>query len=283
MKRVRVLLGLPWYQGPDPNTYQLYFEQMHYYGRLRERCEWLNWIGEKYGRDDQVAALKELPLLDPMRADGDSQEITLEDDSIFEFGLTDETSLSLPGWARERCVENALKWNADWIFFWDADMRFPWSTFLKLWRHQKPVIAALAFTAREPTYPVISRILEKPDTENLVPNAIKYIAEPVFDYPKDQLIGGSDIGGSLAFGTGVCLINLNVFRQIPKPWFHSTGCGEDFMFCVRCHLHGVPRYVDTATKTQHKKHNPSWIDESVFLSSYEANPEEYAALLERLS
>jgi len=210
-----------------------------------------------------------------MQADGDRTEIG-QSDGVFEFGYAMEGGLSLPGLARERVVESALAWGADWLFMWDDDMLMPWSAFLRLWRHQKPVVAALAFTAREPIQPVIYRIEEKQDDKGRLVRRSRF----VLDYPQDQLISDEHVDGPLAFGAGVVLINMNVFKQIPKPWFHSTGCGEDWMFCIRCWEHGIPRYVDTSLKTLHKMRRPSWSGEDAYGESRRERPDDYERLAE---
>lgn len=266
MKTTKVCLGFPWYNGPDKSTYTTYFEIMHYFGRMQERSHWLQQQVITGGEYD-------IPTLDPMKADGEHTEITAED-GIFEFGYSDEGGLSLPGLARERVVENAMAWGADWLFMWDYDMLMPWSAFLRLWRHQKPVVGALAFTARNPIQPVIYRIKEKHGLKGL-----EWHSETVFDYPRDQLITDIDVGGPIAFGAGCVLFNMNVFKQIGKPWFHSTACGEDWMFCVRCWQSGVPRYVDTSLKTVHKVFKPQWHGEAEYDANRKAQPEEYARMI----
>ena len=273
MKTVKVMFGFPWYAGPDSDCYTKYFEQMHYFGRLRERCEWINYMGQAYGRDAQVKSLEAIGALDPMGADP-LCEISLDEAVRFEFSIADESRLSLPGLARDRIVDCALTWGADYLFMWDSDMLFSWGAFLRLWRHQKPIVAALAFTARAPYSPVIYRIKESTDPIH----GLVFESSTVLEYPKNQLIGSSDIGGSLAFGAGVVLYNTSVFKEIGKPWFHSTGCGEDWMFCVRCHQHNVPRYMDTSVKTLHKQHKPNWVDEGSYEEYRAENPDMYKTL-----
>ena len=268
----RIMIGLPWYGGPDVDCYPRYFEMLHYLGRLRERSLWLAAVGEQ---GEKVMAT--LPPLDPWRVDGDQTEIVLED-GIFDFSLSDQTRLSLPGLARERLVDTALQYGADWLFMWDADMIFPWSTLLRLWRHNKPVVNALGFSARDPVVPCLYKIKEGFDTASRGP---VYDSEVIYDYPRNKLIGSEDVGGALAFGAGVLLVNLSVFRQIPKPWFNSTGCGEDWFFCVRCHLAGIPRYVDTSIKVLHKGHKVSWYSESFYEEERQLHPETYKKLSNR--
>jgi len=263
-RKTKVCLGWPWYNGPDVDTYQRYMEVCHYFGKMQERSEWLAWMRQNDIDRDNI------PLLDRMQADGDRTEITV-DDGVFEFVYADESGLSLPGLARERIVENAQSAGADWLFMWDDDMLFPWSAFLRLWRHQKPVVAALAFTARDPICPVIYRITRT----NTGGEKLVYGSDPVLDYPKNALISDDDIDGPLAFGAGVVLINMNVFRTIEKPWFNSTGCGEDYMFCLRCYLNGIPRYVDTSLKTLHRKKEPQWASEIEYEKMRKDHPGEY--------
>lgn len=265
----RVCLGWPWYAGPDQHTYQRYMEMVHYFGKLQERSEWLAWAhAEGITREG-------MPSLDKGGNDGGADCDIMVEDGIFEFGYSDEGGLSLPGLARENVADNALRDDYDYLLFWDDDMLFSWATFLKLWRHQKPIVAALAFAAREPTYPVIFRI-----NQMRVGGEVIHKSQYVLDYPKDQLISDEDIGAAIAFGAGVVLIHMDVFRQIPKPWFYSTGCGEDWMFCVRAYLNGVPRYVDTATKTYHKEWAPRWIGEEQYEQRRKDHPDVYAKLEE---
>ena len=272
----KIVLGLPWYGGPDIDCYPGYFEMMCYLGRVRERSIWFDSLTKQYGEVPKEI-LASLPPLDPWALEGDATEITPED-GIFEFAIANQTRLSLPGLARERLVDSALQYGADWLFMWDADMKFPWSTLLRLWRHQKPVANALGFTSRDPVIPCLYKIREGFDVATKAPT---YDSEVIYDYPKGKLIGSEDIDGSIAFGAGVTLINMNVFRQIPKPWFNSTGCGEDWFFCVRCHLHGISRYVDTSINVLHKAHKVNWYGVDLYDQERLRIPETYAKLARR--
>lgn len=282
-KRTKVVIALPWYTGPDECTFPLYFNLMNYFGALRERTLWRKQLGhERF-----MELLPNLPPLDETRGDKGRAEPTEEDWQrlgVLDLAMCNFSRTSLVGRAREHIAEKALELGYDYIFWWDDDMKFEYSTFLRLWRHQVPAVAALAFTARHPVFPVIYKILiadndtsvervastivkklrflqhdleigktlwEKikinfglqVDTGNvftreewdyvnkvvryLTGNKHSYSSVPVFDYPREQLISGEDIGGELAFGSGVMLTDCEVFRRIPQPWFSSTGCGED--------------------------------------------------------
>jgi hypothetical protein len=274
MKKTKILCGFPWYAGPDPKTYTSYFEITHYFGRLQERSMWMA------NTPDRAYAQKMIDKLPPLNLAGDDEgraEYTWDDFDTFgelEFGQAEVSGYSLPGKAREMLVEAALTWGADYLFMWDADMLLLGSALLRLMRHKKPVVAALAFTSRFPPEPVIYRIKESKDEKGLV-----FKSETVFDYPRNRLIGSEDVDGSLAFGAGVVLYNTNVFRQMGKPWFHSTGCGEDWMFCVRLHQNGIPRYMDTGVKTMHRKNEPQWVYEQEYDRARENHPDAYEKLM----
>jgi len=274
VKKIKVVLGFPWYGGPDIDCFPLFFEIMSYFGRLRERSIWYHAL-----RQSNIELETVLPQLDTISADPSLGELDpAEIDGIFEFYIAVETRMSLPGLARERVVDMAMSAGADWLFFWDSDMRFDPNAFLRLYRHNKPVVAALAFTSRDPIQPVIYRIKEGYDPINKCPT---YDSVTVFDYPEDKLISDQDIDGSMAFGAGVVLINMNVFRQIPKPWFNSTGCGEDWFFAVQCHRYGISRYVDTSVKAEHKKHEARWYDEEIYKKAREENADVYEKMINR--
>ena len=268
---MKLVIGLPWYSGPDENTFPLYFDQMMYYGALRERSIWRDVLGKATFKE----ALPKLPPLNEMSDDsrGDPTEADWDRLGRLEIAVCNYSRTSLVGLARELVVDAALEWGGDYLFWWDADMRFDHSAMLELWRRDKPAVGGLAFTARDPVHPVIFTMVKSWDKSSRMEKVEG--SSIIFDYPKDSLIGNKEVGGELAFGAGVVLYNLNVFREIPKPWFASTGCGEDFFFCHRCSEFGVPRFVDTAVKTQHKAHAPTWIDEDSYWASREGSRDSY--------
>ena len=271
---MKLMIALPWYTGPDDNTFPLNFALMNYFGALRERSLWL----DKLGPDKFFEVLEHgMPPLDETRGDDGLAEPTPEDWARlapFQIGLANYSRCSLVGQAREMVVDASLDWDADGLLWWDSDMRFEYSAFLRLWRHKQPVVGALAFTAREPFHPVIYRIrMEEEEINGELGK--KLTSDVVFKYPKNQLIGNDEIGGELAFGAGVMYTDVAVFKEIPKPWFKSTGCGEDWFFCHRCSHYGIPRHVDTGVKSQHKQHAPRWSDESTYEQSLQIMPQAY--------
>ncbi len=248
--KIKVALCLPWYAGADRDCVVHFLQFQHYLGRLQERLYWQLRVDP-----NEVPVL---PKLDPVNQTGFSEIPPELVGTEFEFGLVDEIGCSLPGLARERCVENALKWGADFLLFYDADMIFGTDLFLRLFLAKKPVVAALAFTGREPITPVIYRF----DKYSQVEGKLHADVQPVFNYLQNTLQQVD------AVGSGVFLVDAAVFKTIPKPWFYSTGLGEDIFFCLMCKMHGVEVWVDTSAKTLHKPTFPKfWHDEMKYLEN----------------
>tara|TARA_R110000824_G_scaffold57612_1_gene156649 strand:- start:2387 stop:3223 length:837 start_codon:yes stop_codon:yes gene_type:complete len=267
---MKLMIGLPWYQ-PDGDTFPVNLDMMMYLGGLQERS--------RHVARDGFSCIDGLPPLELSGTDPLAEPTKEDWDRMGELEImgSNYSRLSLVGKARELIVEMALEWDADYLFWWDADMRMQHSTFLRLWRHDVPAVGALAFTARDPIHPVIYRVSKRLDPLSgleMVENS-----EVVLDYPRDALISSEDFGGDqIAGGGAAVLYNMDIFKEIPQPWFASTGCGEDWFFCNRLAEYNIPYHVDTGVKTQHKKHSPLWADEASYFESRDRIPEQYAAL-----
>ena len=254
-KTVKIALGLPWYNGADRDCIANMLAFQHYLGRLQER---LNWID---GRDYRQVMAENHPKLDPANTTGGSEIPHSLINTKFEFGISEEVGCSLPGLARERIVDCSIKWGADYILFYDDDMLFGTDLFLKLYLAQKPVVAALAFTARKPITPVIYKFEKRYDEEQ--EHEVTDI-QPVFEYERGVLQQVD------AVGTGVMLIDTSVFKKLKKPWFHSPGLGEDIYFCYQCKTHDIPIYVHAGAQTLHKPaFADEWHSEKTYLEQYE--------------
>lgn len=257
MPKVKVALALPWYAGADRDCVVHFLQFQHYLGRLQERL--------LRGKD------ADLPKLDPANTTGFSEIPDELWGTEFEFGISDEIGCSLPGMARERCVDNALKWGADFILFYDSDMIFGTDLFLRLFMAKKPVVAALAFTGRQPVTPVIYQLKDFKFTHE-----VSFNSEPIHDYPRDTLFQVDAVGG------GVFLVDANVFRSMSKPWFATqSALGEDIYFCARCKMQDIPVWVHTGAKTIHKPTFPQvWHDEELYLQQ---NPHLHSPKMEALA
>jgi len=244
VKKLKIALCLPWYDGADKDCVANFLGFQHYLGRLQERSA---MIAKGLMPPDTP-----LTPLDSWDQSG-MAEIPPELHGIaLEFDLVAAIGVSLPGLARELCIDRALDMGADYLMFYDDDMQFDCSVLMRLLRHQLPVVAALAFTAREPIVPVLYRMTPKDNGA--------YHNEPILDYERDALIKVD------AVGFGVVLIQATTFRRVPKPWFSNPGAGEDIQFCFQCRKYGVPIYADTSAKTVHKpRFTPEWHSEEKYL------------------
>jgi GT2 family glycosyltransferase len=232
----------------------------NYCGKLSER---LRWLKSQLPLSGDQWYLDTLPRLDP-HTEGAEVPLELVGTEI-DFALVDEMGCSLVGMARERCVEGAMAWGADYLLFFDADMHVPTSAILQLIRNDVSICGALAFTGRDPITPVIYDAAEvfQPDPERPGEGVVHLDYKPVLHYEKDALQQVD------AIGSGCMLVKREAFEKIPKPWFYSTGIGEDIMFCLRAKRHGVPVYVDTRVKVPHLKTYADWQTEAKFLARVE--------------
>jgi len=249
MRVIKVALCLPWYGGPHPDCVSQFLTFQHYLGRLQERLWWRANIDGQFNQ-----------IMPPLDSWGDAEIPDSLIGTRIEFIICTLIGYSLPGIARGIAVEQALAQGADYLFFYDDDMLFTPSLFLKLLAHDVPVVGALAFTSRLPITPVIYKFSSTLDG--------KLKSEAVLNYKRDQLQRVD------AIGFGVVLIQASVFRKIPKPWFANPGAGEDIQFCGLCKKWGVPVYVDTSAKTAHiPRYAPELHDEEKYLKDRAADLE----------
>lgn len=145
--------------------------------------------------------------------------------------------------ARERLAEIAIDNGFDYVLFIDDDMICPPEMFEQLFRHQKDIVAALAFTRFAPHKPVIYVTEQGFDATT---RQDYYMCKSWTTYPKDQLVECD------AVGFGAVLINCKTFRTMPKPWFTAaSGKGEDIQFCLEAGRSGFKVYMDTSCKLGH--------------------------------
>lgn len=131
---------------------------------------------------------------------------------------------------RHDLVMVALETECTHALFLDSDMRFPKDTIVRLLAHEEPVVGANYAKRRHP----------------ILPTAMTETMEPVFVEP--------DVDGLVPVahaGLGVMLVDLDVFRQIPAPWFqigyHADSgkyAGEDVYFTALVREHGLSVLVD---------------------------------------
>lgn len=131
---------------------------------------------------------------------------------------------------RNDLVEDALKYNADYILWLDSDMHFPNTIFYDLLSHQKEIVAATYSTRINPQKSVAFM-----DKNNL----------------SSRLKEKTGLHKVFAVGMGCMLTKTIVFNEIPKPWFnlqwnfdYENFSGEDIYFCNQANDTGFDIYVD---------------------------------------
>lgn len=216
-KIVKVMWGIPSEDGAPTDAYDNRLVMATHLGTLQ--------VLSKYGDHEYSGATYDYPK-----------------GHVFEFSQATVGNVLTPI-ARERIAELAVEDGFDYLFFIDDDMIAPPDLFERLYKHQKDIVGALAFTRYGPHKPVIY-VLE----EGYDPVAKKdyYTSKAYLNYPKDTLVECD------AVGFGAVLINCNVFKKLARPWFTpATGKGEDIQFCFDAKKAGFKVFMDTATKLGH--------------------------------
>ena len=132
---------------------------------------------------------------------------------------------------RNKLVELAMERGATHLFFVDSDMDFPPNTIEQLLSHSKPVVGVWSHLRKIPPTVTVKMFKEssKPDH--------------VFECK--------------AVGTGLMLIDLDVFRKIDKPWFQfeydgiELKTGEDVYFCDKVREAGFSVWCDPTLDVGH--------------------------------
>lgn len=123
--------------------------------------------------------------------------------------------------AREQLAEGAMRAEADWLLWLDADQTFPPDTLIRLLAHDLPIVGA-HYPRRRPD-DIISAAVK--DGQAL--RSRRDGLEPVDILP-----------------FGVALIRADVFKSLPRPWFRMTDEGEDTYFCDQAIKAGYQPTVD---------------------------------------
>lgn len=136
---------------------------------------------------------------------------------------------------RTKLVLKALELEATHILFIDSDMKFPPWMLHRLLEHKVPVVAANCVTKSIPPSPTAR--FKGPDSKGIP------MSQRNYDETSPELIEVWRVG------TGVMLIETDVFRKLPQPWFPITQVGidivgEDWGFCQNCEDHQIPIMVD---------------------------------------
>lgn len=135
---------------------------------------------------------------------------------------------------RTALVKEAKRENATHILFLDSDMRFPADTLKRLLAHDVQVVGANCAKRRMPTGPTAANY--------------DHVAGKVPVYTEEDSTGLEQVD---MLGTGVLLVRMDVFEQIPFPPFATPWVpdmqefmGEDTYFCMLLKRNQIPVFVD---------------------------------------
>lgn len=144
--------------------------------------------------------------------------------------------------ARNTACQRALEHNFKWLFFLDDDVVTPPDTIRRLIAHNKDIVSGLYYRRATPIAPVMLR--ETPSGPSWV-----------------QQFSAGEVCEVDLVGAGCLLINTQVFRKLPWPWFDwlldhydlpdKERCSEDFAFCRKAKKAGYKIHVDTGIQCQH--------------------------------
>jgi len=133
---------------------------------------------------------------------------------------------------RQDLVKEALLGEADYLFFLDADMRFPMNTLERLLAHDKDIVAANYPTRRLPPKPT----------------AFKEHHPTIPLYTREDSTGLEE---AFSVGAGVLLIKTHLLWTLDLPLFdivwddyHRNFMGEDVYFCKKAREAGYTIWVD---------------------------------------
>lgn len=137
---------------------------------------------------------------------------------------------------RTNLVKKALEIEATHVFFVDSDMTFPPFALHQLLSHKVQVVACNCVTKTLPANPTARM---RDDSRRGV---------PLWCSGK-----GEGLKEVWRVGTGVMLIETDVFRSLDRPYFDirwdettESYVGEDWRLCERLEEKGIPIFIDQA-------------------------------------
>jgi GT2 family glycosyltransferase len=125
---------------------------------------------------------------------------------------------------RNKAVKAAQAAGASHLLFLDSDMRFPEDTLDRLLAHNLDIVAA-----------------------NYVQRTMSEWCVARIDGVPVQSQGRTGLEAVDTTGTGVMLITMSVFDDMPQPWFDTPNfpfTGEDVYFCQQARSGGYDVWID---------------------------------------
>jgi len=152
---------------------------------------------------------------------------------------------------RKKAAEIALNYEADYMFFVDDDVLVPENAFEVLYEtmHAEDygVLAGVTYVRGYPFHPMIFQRVGSMKNKEL---KLK-----MDDHYMKMVTKKSPVIPAYAVGFSCCLINMEIIRRMPPPYFVTgTGQTEDVYFCIRVQneFEPTPKIgVHTGVQTQH--------------------------------
>jgi hypothetical protein len=127
---------------------------------------------------------------------------------------------------RTALVGEALSFEADHILWLDDDQTFPPDTLFRLLKHRLPMVGCNPRMRTSPDVPIGAAY-------NLIAGERRRLQ------PKSEGLEEVEY-----LGLGVTLTSIEIFRQIPQPWFVMGPQGEDGHLCELLRARGISPIVD---------------------------------------
>ena len=138
--------------------------------------------------------------------------------------------------ARNLIVEGALDLKADYICWIDSDVSFPREALTRMKEWDKDIVCA-SYVKKKPPYHIVGKLIAKPGD----------------DLGKMKEVNANGLYEMEQVGLGMCLVKTEVFRKLPKPWFHyeynrgsNVMTGEDILWCAEVRSLGYKIWLDAA-------------------------------------
>jgi len=130
--------------------------------------------------------------------------------------------------ARTGLVEGLKDLNAEYILFIDTDTHVPYDCvnkwFMEMKKTDKKIITGFYYGKKEPSEPILYKEIG---------------AGPWYDVEPQGYV---KVGGA---GLGCCMIDMEVFENMEKPWFKIEGTTEDHFFFNKAAVEGYDIWCDT--------------------------------------
>jgi hypothetical protein len=129
--------------------------------------------------------------------------------------------------ARERLLDDLMRWGATHILWLDADMTFPKDAALRLLAHDKDVVAANYVTRVAPN---------RPTARSLSPKDGQWVSSAY----------STGLGNVAHVGMGVFLMKTSAVKDLPRPrfWYSTETETEDVYFCNLLRKAGHDIWID---------------------------------------